>query len=144
MSSASSRESSTMSTCRGSMALRVPNSSSVSDFIGLPGCSSFLSRVDRLTRCCLSGRWNRRKPQLRLDAVQEFRECNGLLGRPETSTHAEFEWTPGTDVTIEHDNAFLQTLAEHRSAGLRRVHGQRRKLRLAKTGHNVRPAETAG
>src|SRR6266849_9036691 len=36
MSSTSSRESSTMSTCSGAMAFRVPNSSSVFDFMGNP------------------------------------------------------------------------------------------------------------
>ncbi len=73
-----------------------------------------------------------------------MRKRNTFLGRPETCADAEFERAPRPHVAIEHGDALFHALAEHRSAGLYGVDGKRRELRLLKTGHDVRPAETAG
>src|SRR5882724_10402015 len=114
MISTSFRECSTMSTCSGAIALDVPASSSVPVFIATPCpisaeiavlASLFRGRVKRLPRCRPSGRLQRRKPQPCLDAVQEFRKRNRLLGRPEERTHAKFQRAPWPHVSIEHGDA---------------------------------------
>src|SRR5216683_2008689 len=91
MSSTSFRECSTMSTCRGAIAFKVPASSSVPVFIATPCqisaeiavlASIFRGRVDSLPRCCLSGRLHRRKPQPCLDDVRPAETAGKERGYP--------------------------------------------------------------